>query len=191
MSADTYPLGALVPLSFAVLDDAGDYVDAASTLTVLLPDGSSTALTPAHVSPGPYTASFPTTQTGVHVARLVAAGVNGGAAEDVFVVAGTNLAQVTTVQLRAYLGDTSASDGDLVGVLAAERAAQARVCRVDPFTADLREALLRRVARNLAARAVPVASFSSFDGAVSSTRVPAKDPEIERFESPYRRLTVG
>lgn len=59
------------------------------------------------------------------------------------------------------------------------------------YPADLREALLRRVARNLAARAVPVASFTAFDGGATSTRVPGRDPEVRRLEAPHLRLSVG
>lgn len=97
--------------------------------------------------------------------------------------------------VAAYLGETSATEDEMAGALAAETAAQSRVCRVpaDPeaLSADLREALLRRVARNLAARSVPVATFTSFEGGASSTRVPASDPEVRRLEAPWRRLVVG
>ena len=87
---------------------------------------------------------------------------------------------------------TSASLTELEGALAAETAAQAARCRVTPYTDDLREALMRRVARNLAARAIPVATWTSFEGGGgASTRVPTSDPEIARLEAPYRRLVVG
>lgn len=100
-------------------------------------------------------------------------------------------ALVTIDDLRDYLGDTSVSEDGLRDALAAERAAQAARCRVEPYTADLRQALLRRVARNLAARSVPVASFTSFDGGATSTRVPGRDPEVSRLEGPHRRRPIA
>ena len=92
----------------------------------------------------------------------------------------------------AYLGETSWATEDIAAALAAEAAAQARSCRLPvPLPADLREALLRRVARNLAARAVPVATFTTFEGGASTTRVPMSDPEVRRLEGPWRRTVVG
>ena len=65
-------------------------------------------------------------------------------------------------------------------------------CRIPAaYPADLGEALCRRVARNLAARSVPVASFSAFEGGGTVTRVPQRDAEVARLEGPYRRLVVG
>lgn len=91
-----------------------------------------------------------------------------------------------------YLGETSVIESEATLVLAAEAAAQRARCRVSAgYSADLREALLRRCARNLAARSVPVTQFTSFEGLGTSTRVPQNDPEIARLEAPYRRLVVG
>lgn len=98
---------------------------------------------------------------------------------------------ITISDLRDYLGDTSATDEALQDALTTERAAQAERCRVEPYTASLREALMRRVARNLAARSVPVASFTSFDGGSTSTRVPGRDPEVARLEAPHRRRPIA
>lgn len=95
-------------------------------------------------------------------------------------------------EVVVYLGETSFSDAELDDALAAEAAAQRARCRIPAaYPADLRQALLRRVARNLAARSVPVASFTSFDGGGTATRVPMLDPEILRLEAPYRHLVVG
>ena len=189
---DTYTLGALVPLTFAVYDPDGDYVAPDSaTLTVTLPDGTTTSPTLVNDDTGIYTYDYPTVQVGPHSAVFVATGANGGTIEDVWLVTATGLTVVTVDDVRGYLGDTSASDDTLAGVLAAEQAAQAARCRLDPTNADLREALLRRCARNLAARSVPVASFTSFEGGATSTRVPTSDPEIARLEAPYKRLPVG
>ena len=128
---------------------------------------------------------------GRHVARFTATGLYGGAAEDVFDITASNLGYVTVTDVRDYLGDISEQDSEINGALQAEQAAQAARCRLDPYTADLREALMRRVARNLAARRVPIATFTSFEGGGTSSRVPQSDPEIVRLEAPYRKLRVG
>jgi hypothetical protein len=94
--------------------------------------------------------------------------------------------------VMAYLGDTSHSDAEVADALAAEQVAQARACVLPAdFPADLGQALKRRVARNLAARAVPVATYTSFEGGGTSTRLPKYDAEVVRLEAPYRRLAVG
>lgn len=189
---DIYPLGALIPLTFEVLDSNGDLAaPGAATLTVTLPDGATATPTLDNPSTGVYTCDYAPAQAGRHVARFVATGANAGAAEDVFDVQAVTLARVTVVDVRDYLGETSATDPVIAQALLAEQFAQARRCRIDPYTPDLREALLRRVARNLAARAVPVTSFTSFDGGGTATRVPSTDPEIVRLEAPYRRLICG
>lgn len=98
--------------------------------------------------------------------------------------------------VKAYLGaDSSWDDAVVSAALAAEQAAQAARCRVplpaDSWPADLTEALLRRVARNLAMRALPLGlSTSIAEAAVATTRV-GSDPEIRRLEAPYRRLVLG
>jgi hypothetical protein len=190
--ADRYPLGALVPLTFKVTDKDGEPANAGTAvLTVTKPDGTTTTPSLTNDVVGTYQHDYPTLVVGHHSARIVLTGVNAGAVEDNFEVTGTNLRYVTLAALREYLGDTSATDGELTSALAAEQSAQAARCKVDPYPADLREALLRRVARNLAARSVPVATFSSFEGGTTSARVPQTDAEIQRLEGPYHRRTVG
>lgn len=70
----------------------------------------------------------------------------------------------------------------------AEKAAQAKVCKIDPYTNDLQEALLRRVVRNLAMRNVPLGVQMDETG---GTIIGSRDPEIRRLEGPYRKLPVG
>lgn len=97
---------------------------------------------------------------------------------------------VTLAEAKSYLGETSWSDADIQDALDAETAAQARRCKMpDPVPADLDEALKRRVARNLAARAVPLQEFSSFDSGATVQRVTRTDPEVVRLEGPYRKRT--
>lgn len=92
--------------------------------------------------------------------------------------------------VAAYLGsDHSWDPAELVAALAAETAAQARAVRVpDPYPADLAEALLRRVAHNLALRALPLGVQSAIsEMAVATNRVGGTDAEVRRLEAPYRR----
>jgi len=192
VTTDVYPLGAVVPLTFNVTDADGNPAAAGTTaLTITLPDGTTTQPAVATSEVGVYTCDYLPLTAGRYAARFVTTGDNAGAVEDVFDVTATALGWVTVTEVRAYLGDTSDTDAQLAGALAAEQAAQAAVCVLDPYTADLREALLRRVARNLAARKVPVAQFTSFEGGGTSFRVPQSDPEIARLEGPHRRRLVG
>lgn len=104
--------------------------------------------------------------------------------------------------VKAYLGpDVSWPDGDIEKALAAETLAQARRCRLpvdpdplnpQPYPADLAEALCRRVAANLANRALPLGVQASVtDGAVAATRVGGGDAEVNRLERPFRKWAVG
>lgn len=91
-----------------------------------------------------------------------------------------------------YLGDNNSwTDEEVQAALDAESAAQRAVCRVrGVYPADLREALLRRVARNLAMRRLPLA-MPQGDAAAGGAVLPGRDPEVRRLEAPYRRLTVA
>lgn len=94
------------------------------------------------------------------------------------------------VYLKIDLGDTS-QDVDVQGALEAEIQAQRDVCRIpEVFSASLREALFRRVARNLALRGIPLAVLRG-DGEAGDTVLPGKDPEVRRFEAPHRKRVVG
>lgn len=101
----------------------------------------------------------------------------------------------TLTTVKAYLssqGETSQEDETIESALAAESAAQRRVCNIPAtFPPDLAEALCRRVARNLAARAVPVAQVTTFEGGNVATRVPRYDPEVYRLEGPFRKVVFA
>lgn len=96
--------------------------------------------------------------------------------------------------VKAYLSGTMSdqfTDAALTSAIAAEKDDQARRLRAGVVPADhpaLREALYRRVARNLALRALPLGIATGEDSAI---RVGFRDPEVRRLESPYRRVTVG
>lgn len=99
-----------------------------------------------------------------------------------------------------YLGDTSWTPDAIAAAYAAERAAQAAACRLpvdvdgvpQPYPDDLAEALCRRVAHNLALRALPLGVAANFaDSAVATNRVGGLDAEVARLEGPYRRVLFG
>lgn len=182
-------------LAIEVRDDVtGRLTDATVAATVTRPDASTSVLTVTRQSTGFYTAPYILAAPGRHTAVMSASGAVVGVATfavDALAVAGPpGLAHV--LAYLASTGPTSYTDAQVDDALAAERAAQAMACRIPAaYPADLGEALCRRVARNLAARSVPVASFSAFDGGGTVTRVPQRDAEVARLEGPYRRLVVG
>lgn len=101
--------------------------------------------------------------------------------------------------VKVYLGDNgpSYSDDVIQEALTAETAAQADVCRIpgeagDAYPAALDEALCRRVAHNLAVRAVPLGVEARItDVGAAVTRVGGPDAEVRRLEGPYRKLLLG
>lgn len=106
----------------------------------------------------------------------------------------------TLDDVKAYLGsDHSWTDAQLTSALLAETAAQARRCdvKVDwveywPYPDDLAEALFRRIAHNLAVRALPLGVQATVtDAAVANAYVGGTDAEVKRLEAPYRKLVVG
>lgn len=109
----------------------------------------------------------------------------------------------TPEQVIAYLGgDSSWTIGQVTEALAAETANQAKVCRIPadpespaeplPLADDLAEALKRRVAHNLALRALPLGVQATLsEAAVAQTRVGGLDAEVRRFERPWRKRSVG
>jgi hypothetical protein len=189
----TFTYGDTVDLEFVVLDlDGTPVAPATVTLTVTADGGAPVAVATTTPETGVYVAAYlPPTPGLLYTARLTYTGAATGVLERRWLVAALDPAALTVAQLREYLVDTSASDSEIADALTAERFAQAARCRIDPYTPDLLQALKRRVARNLAARRVPVASFTSFDGGGTSQRVPTVDAEVRRLEGPYRRITVG
>jgi hypothetical protein len=105
--------------------------------------------------------------------------------------------------VKTYLGsDHSWSDPEISSALASETAAQVRVVRFPPdpdapaaplpYPADLAEALCRRVAHNLALRALPLGVQATIsEMAVATTSVGGTDAEVRRLERPHRKLVLG
>jgi hypothetical protein len=92
--------------------------------------------------------------------------------------------------VKGYLGDTSTNDEVLQDALDAETAAQMGVCTLPAvYPLDLREALLRRVARNLALRGIPLAVLQG-DAETGNLTLPGRDPEVRRLEAPHRKVVV-
>jgi hypothetical protein len=175
------------------LGDDDTLVAATVVVTVHPPTGD--PLTPEVVTEqaGSYLARVTLDEAGTWLAAAVAS--DGAIGVVPFTVAAaavpTASARPTVAEVTTYLGETSASAAQILDAYTAEVAAQANACRIPPdYPADLGQGLKRRVARNLAARGVVLASWSSFDGGGVATRVPMVDAEIRRFEGPYRRRRV-
>lgn len=168
----------------------------AVTVSVTLPSGLAGTITATpEPTAGLYWVAHDVTVAGEHTVQIT---VTDDVFGDDVVVTGFTATSITSpgfepATVITYLGDsTSATAAEVADALAAEVEAQKRVCRIPvPYPADLAQALKRRVARNLAARMVPVASFTAFEGGTTSARVPANDVEVRRFEAPYRRLPVA
>lgn len=105
--------------------------------------------------------------------------------------------------VKDYLGtDHSWTDAQVEAALEAETAAQARVVKFPPdpadpaaplpYPADLAEALCRRVAHNLALRALPLGVQATIsEMAVATTSVGGTDAEVRRLERPHRKRILG
>lgn len=109
----------------------------------------------------------------------------------------------TLPDVLGYLGtDISWTEDQVQSALDAETAAQAAVVRFPadppapaeplPYPADLAEALCRRVAHNLAVRALPLGVQATVtDAAALNTYVGGTDAEVKRLEAPYRKRVVA
>lgn len=181
-------------IAVRVVDEDGNATSATVTAVVTTPAGATSSATLTESSAGYFETSHLLTEAGRYLAVVTASGAVVGALPfTAWAQAATAAAGMPTLAVvKAYLGTTSASDAVISDALAAEAAAQRARCRVPAaYPDDLAQALKRRVARNLAARAVPIATFTSFEGGGTSARVPQLDAEIQRFEAPYRRRKVG
>jgi hypothetical protein len=191
---DAFFVGKSVPLRFVLTDKDGEPADPTSySLTIVRPDGTNESLVATNPAAGDFRNDYFPQTPGRYVATFVGYGDNADAIEDTFDVAPAGSAAVTVTQVKDYAGSNSGieqwSDAELASTLAAEQSAQARICRIDPYSLDLQEALKRRVVRNLAVRALPIgiAGGANFE----PTRLSVRDPEIRRLEGPYRRVTTG
>jgi hypothetical protein len=165
------------------------------TVAVELPDGSAdTGTATAQAQVGLYECTYDLAQSGLTSVVITVTSADFG--DDVIAIVlhvrATSGTAVDLEAVKAYLGDTSQSDGEILDALESETAAQAARCRIpSDYPPDLAQALKRRVARNLAARAVPVASYTTFEGGGTANRVPKHDAEIARLEAPYLQLPTA
>lgn len=101
--------------------------------------------------------------------------------------------EVTLEQARAWvdISATNITDEQLELILGAEIETQARACRIDPIVrqSGLEQAILRRVGRATASRALPTGLVG--DPTLAVSRLPSYDAEIERYERPYRLMVFG
>jgi hypothetical protein len=98
----------------------------------------------------------------------------------------------TLEDVRDWIGvpETTISDEQLQTVLDSEEGAQAQLCRIDPWAPQLTNALYRRVARVVAAMALPLGVIGS-DSEFGGANLPRYDAEIERIERPFRLVVIG
>lgn len=179
-------------IAASVRDLDGCLTDAvAPVVTITLPDGTTATPTVERVSTGTYRSTYTPATAGRYLGAAVAAGY--GTADLAFYASGTTTETgmwLTVGHLRTYLGDHSWSDAAVLGALNAEAAAQRRVCRIGAvYPADLREALLRRVQRNLAMRGQPYAVLENAEPGAQF--IPGNDPEVRRLERPHRKVVLG
>jgi hypothetical protein len=195
-------VGGVWDLLVDVRDVDGCLTDDAPVVTVTLPDASTSTPAVETVGTGVYRAEHVPAAAGRYVARAVTTS-HGAVDFTAFVTAIVPAAGMPNlVDLRGdpgdgedlgYLGPNSWTDADIQDALDAEAAAQRRVCRVPAdYPDDLRQALLRRVARNLSMRRLALALARGDAEAGSSDIVlSGSDPEVRRFERPFRKLIVG
>lgn len=97
--------------------------------------------------------------------------------------------------VETYLGDTSWGAPEILSAYTSELGAQADVCRLPVdgvYPVALVEALCRRVAHNLALRALPLGVQASIsDMSVATNRVGGLDAEVARLEAPWRKVVLG
>jgi len=182
-------VGDEVLVTHEVRDLEGDLSNAATvTLTVTRPDLST--VQPAVTNPpedtGLYEVGVTLTTAGRYIFSWVTTSPATASASAVEATQPSNRPDINDV--IQYLGPSSQHEpADVLEALNAETAAQAAICRIGAeFPPDLAEALKRRVARNLAMKALPLGLQASSESATATTRVGA-DAEIQRLEDPHRQ----
>lgn len=189
------PIGGVWAVEVHVTDADGDDVAGATVVvTVTLPAGGTATPTVTELSCGRYRAEYVVATAGRYIARAVTTtyGTADFTAWVTATVAGTAMPNLAAAKVYLKIDeDDTSQDVDIADALAAEAAAQRAVCRVPAaYPDDLRQALLRRVARNLALRGLPIMVLRG-DAESGSTIPPGRDSEVRRFEGPYRKLRTG
>lgn len=99
----------------------------------------------------------------------------------------------TIIDVRAWTGVPAnvLTDAQCQAILDAELTLQAMYCDVPTdYPKTLWQAALRRCAREIAARGLPL-GLTAGDVEYGPIRYPMIDPEIERLEGPYRLIPVA
>lgn len=175
-----------------VTDLDGDRTDAEiPTVTITPPSGAVAHPTASKVDSGEYRFTYSPLLSGQYTIAAATAsfglGALGAWADAMLTVAGMPV----VADVETYIEDVTWDPAVLQDALDAEAAAQrARLRPSALFTADVRQALLRRVQRNLAMRRLPLATPQG-DAESGAAFIPRVDPEIRRLEAPYRKMTVG
>lgn len=163
------------------------------TITVTKPDASTTVPTLQTLTSGVYLAQYTIATAGRHVATAATTS-HGSISFTAFAIAVSVAADMpTAAQVRTYLGANSALDPQIQDALDTEAQAQRDICVVPAaYPASLRQALMRRVARNLSMQRIPLAVLQGdAEAGTTSAFLPGSDPEVNRLEKPYRRLLVA
>lgn len=105
------------------------------------------------------------------------------------------MAEIPSVQeVRDWSQVTAASltDQQVQQVIDTEASLQAAYCTwVGDYPPALAQAMLRRSARELAARQLPLGLSADTSGEYAPVRLPNFDAEIERLEAPFRVIAVA
>ena len=98
-------------------------------------------------------------------------------------------------EVRAWSNVTaqSVSDVQLTQILDAETALQGASCvwAEGEYPSALAQAVLRRCAREIGSRQLPLGLSSDTGGEYAPVRLPSYDVEIERLEAPYRVIAIA
>lgn len=191
-------VGDVWTFDLAVTDADGCAVADSLAVTVTDPSGTDTTPAPEELAGvGAYRLAVTLDAPGRWLAAV--AGSQGAAAATAYAQTATDATGMPTIvdlggtdgNGMGYLGTHSYTDQQLQDALDAEAAAQRRTLRMPAvYSADLRQALLRRAARALALMRINV--NTEIDGETGRNTVPSGlDREIRRYEAPYRRLPVG
>lgn len=185
------PVGDVWPIEVTVTDVNGYTTSETPVVTVTKPDGTTAVVTVDNPAGSRYRAGYPLAVPGRHTATVTTS-TYGAIAFAVTAVAETPAGAMPGVaDFNAYAGANSHTDDAIADALATEAAAQRAVCAVPAFYPDdLRGALMRRVARNLGMRLIPLAQPVG-DAEAGGPAFSPYDPEINRLERPHRRLLVA
>lgn len=187
-------LGAQWTLSVDTFDGDGYLTSAViPTLLITLPNGTTAAPV---LSPGAYAGGWSATYTPGVAGRFLAhvATLEDAVDAAAYVAAPVTSASMPTVDdVARYLKAAAASwsSADLQDELDSELEAQQAKCGVRAvYPRNLRKALLRRVQRSLALRALPLATLQG-DADGGNLLLPGSDPLVRAWEAPYRKMVCG